>query len=71
MRIYLVDENDIGYELLWDFIISYNVGLNIKVYKNLNLTLNYDGDLIDNVEISSNDNWIFSQTKSVGVMVSF
>ena len=70
INLYTIDEG-FGYFFVKDYIIAYNMGIAVKVYKNLSLSLNIEGDILNNPYINSNEGLSFSQTKSVGIMVNF
>ncbi len=54
-----------------DFVVSYSAGIAVKVYKDIHITFDMEGDFLWNSYYNSNTNPTFSQMKSIGVMVSF
>jgi hypothetical protein len=69
LNIYAV-KNSEKMEFIQDFVPSYMIGVAIKVYKNIHLSISVEGDLLWNSYYNSSEKATFSQTNNIGLMIN-
>ncbi|HYX08033.1 MAG TPA: hypothetical protein VE912_14985 [Bacteroidales bacterium] len=69
LNVYHINDGQTS-EFVQDFVPSCLNGMMVKVYKNVSLSFNLEGDMLWNAYINASETPSFSRTNNIGVMIS-